>query len=413
MPRVVQTNQEIDQLEFLNEQQVRELANKIPTPFYVYSNARLVEQANKIKKAFESVPYGLTVRFAMKANPHPEIIKLFDSLGIWIDASSEYEAALALAVGVSPAHVLLTSQQLPKNLKTTVSSGIESTATSLHQLETYGKAFPGSDVSIRLNTGIGSGYAHRLTTGGVEVGFGIWYHKGDTQSGQIHEILDRYKLRVKRVHMHVGTGTSPDVWSKVLQAGLDAVKDFETADTLNLGGGFKIAYMKGDPFADIDAIGEVAAKMLRGFYDQTGRKLHFEVEPGRFLVAEAGAIVSTIIDQTDTGEHGDDFLKLDLGMGEFIRTAMYGANHPLVVVSKTDKTQKDQAKQAYVVIGHCCESSGVFTTVPGNPEEIQPRLLQAAGIGDYMVLEKAGAYCASMSTKGYNAFPVAQEVFVD
>ena len=401
----------IDDLQFLSPDLVRALTNAHPTPFYVYSRQRLQAQADTINKAFLGVPFGLTVRYAMKANPHPEILRLFNALGIWIDASSEYEANAALEAGIAPSKILLTSQQLPKDLKHTVQDGLEFTATSLHQLEQYGKTFPGSEVSIRLNTGIGSGYAHRLTTGGIEVGFGIWYHKGDTRSQEIHGVIRRYNLRVKRIHIHVGTGTSPEIWSKVMQAGLDAAQDFETADTLNLGGGFKIAYMEGDHFADVQAIGEVAAKMLQGFYDQTGRRLHFEIEPGRFLVAEAGSIISTIIDRTDTGDHGDDFLKLDCGMGEFIRTAMYGANHPLVVVHR--QPHKHQKTQAYVVIGHCCESSDVFTTVPGNPEEIQPRLLAQAEIGDYMVIEKTGAYCAAMSTKGYNSFPAAQEIFVD
>lgn len=403
---------DVDSLVFLTEGQVRSLVKEHPTPFYVYSRATLKNQAQKILQAFSQAPFGLTVRFAMKANPHPEILRLFESQGIYIDASSEYEARAALNAGIEPAKILLTSQQLPRDLRTIMASGIEFTATSLHQLEQYGQTFPGSEVSIRLNTGIGSGYAHRLTTGGIEVGFGIWYHAGgDNRSHEIHKIAERYKLRIKRLHIHVGTGTSPDMWSKVLQAGLDAAKDFKTVDTLNLGGGFKIAYMKGDGFADIDAIGEIAAHMLQGFYDQTGRKLHFEIEPGRYLTAEAGSIISTIVDRTDTGEHGDDFLKLDCGMTEFIRTAMYGANHPLVVVPKVDRQDGDTSK--YVVIGHCCESSDVFTTVPGNPEEIQPRILRKAEIGDYMVVEKAGAYCAGFSTKGYNSFPIAGDIFVD
>ncbi len=401
---------DVDALEFLTEERVRDLVAEHPTPFYVSSRSALKQKAAAFLAAFEDVPYGFTASYAMKAYPHPEIIRLFDEMGIYTDASSEYEAEEAIAAGVDPGRILLTSQQLPKDLQKTMASGIEFTATSLHQLEEYGKAFPGSDVSIRLNTGLGSGYVHRLTTGGVEVGFGIWYHKGDTRSQQIHDIIEKHKLRVKRVHLHIGTGTDPAVWGKLMEAGLDAARDFDTATHLNLGGGFKVAYMRGDAQADIGAIGEIASRMLRAFYAETGRKLHFEVEPGRWLVAEACAIVSTIIDRTDTGDEGDDFLKLDCGMGEFIRTAMYGANHPLVVVPR-EKQERGTSK--YVVIGHCCESSDVFTVVPGKPDEIQPRLLTQADIGDYMVVEKTGAYCASMRTKGYNSFPEVAEIIID
>lgn len=402
---------EVDQLQFLSEAQVRDLMRQHGSPLYIYSRTTLKRLAREVKSAFEQVPFGLSVRFAMKANPNSQIIQLFNAEGLHIDASSEYEVNAALKAGVGPNKILLTSQQLPSDLKTMMQTGIQFTATSLHQLEEFGRMFPGGEVSVRLNTGIGSGYAHRLTTGGIEVGFGIWYHKGDTRSREIHTVIERYNLRIKRVHMHIGTGSDPQLWSKVLQAGLDAAKDFETIDTLNLGGGFKIAYMRGDAKADLTAVGEIAAKMLQGFFDQTGRKLHFEVEPGRYVTAEAGSLLSTIIDRTDTGEHGDDFLKLNTGMTEFIRTAMYGAQHPLIVVPA--KPRADAKTARYVVIGHCCESSDVFTTVPGNPEEIQPRELLEASIGDYMVIEKTGAYCASMSTKGYNSFPVAKEVFVD
>lgn len=402
---------DIDSLRFLSDEQVRSIASSHPTPFYVYSKSELVKRVHELEEAFAAVPFGITIRYAMKANPNSEILKLFDGMGLHIDASSEYEANDAIEAGIEPRNILLTSQQLPHNIKTIARSGIHFTATSLHQLEQFGKIYPRGEVSIRLNTGIGSGYIHRLTTGGIEVGFGIWYHKGDTRSLEIHEVIDRYKLVVKRVHLHVGTGTDPAMWARVMEAGLDAARDFKTADTLNLGGGFKIAYMKGDHAADIRAIGDIAAKMLTAFYNETGRKLRFEIEPGRYLTAEAGSIVSTIIDRTDTGDNGDDFLKLDCGMTEFIRTAMYGANHPLVVVPK--RKRKPKEAQPYVVIGHCCESSDVFTVVPGKPDEIQPRMLAPAEIGDYMVIEKTGAYCASMSTKGYNSFPHAREVFVD
>ena len=402
---------EIDRLEFLRDSQVRDLVHRHGSPLYIYSRTTLKRLAQEVKTAFELVPFGLSVRYAMKANPHPEIIRLFDAEGMYIDASSEYEAYAALKVGIEPAKILLTSQQLPNDLKSMMQTGIQFTATSLHQLEEFGRLFPGGEVSVRLNTGLGSGYAHRLTTGGIEVGFGIWYHKGDTRSNEIHTVIERYNLRIKRLHMHIGTGSDPQLWSKALQAGLDAAKDFESVDTLNLGGGFKIAYMRGDAKADLTAIGDIAAKMLQGFFDQASRKLHFEVEPGRYVTAEAGSLLSTIIDRTDTGEHGDDFLKLNTGMTEIIRTAMYGTQHPLVVVPAKPRSEAKMAR--YVVIGHCCESSDVFTTVPGNPEEIQPRELLEASIGDYMVIEKTGAYCASMSTKGYNSFPVAKEVFVD
>jgi len=401
----------MEKLRFLKPDQVRKLALEHDTPLYVYSRSSLAAAAGEVKSAFSNVPYGLTVRYAMKANPRPEILKLFDNLGLEIDASSEYECLDAIAVGINPAKILLTSQQLPRDIRKTIGTGVKFTATSLHQLEEYGKVATGTSVSVRLNTGLGSGANHRLTTGGIEVGFGIWFHERDNHGDKIRAIAKRYSLNIERLHIHIGTGSDPEIWGQLMDAGLFALEQFPDASILNLGGGFKLGYMSGQNGADLPAIGLVAQKKLEGFYAKTGRKIRLEVEPGRYLTARAGAIVSTIIDQTDTGDEGDDFLKLDTGMTEIVRPAMYGAQHPLVVVPSNNNTPEEQAD--YVVIGHCCESSDTLTNEPNNPEKIAPRPLQKAAIGDYMVIEMAGAYCASMSVKGYNSFPIAKEIIID
>ena len=401
----------IETLKFLSDNQVRELASRHGTPVYVYSRAGLSQAVEEVKTAFADMPFGLTIRYAMKANPHPEILKLFNANGIHIDASSEYEVVDATTAGIAPDNILLTSQQLPRDVARAVEGGVNFTATSLHQLEEYGKALPDTEVSIRLNTGLGSGENHRLTTGGIEVGFGIWFHKSDNHGDEIHRIADKYDLTIRRIHIHIGTGSDPAIWGQLMDAGLFAVEQFPDASTLNLGGGFKLAYMNGDKATDLSAIGNTAREKLAEFAEKTGREIHLEIEPGRYLTARAGAIISTIIDQTDTGDEGDIFLRLDTGMTEIIRTSMYGSQHPLVVVPKqpTDNNQADW----YVVIGHCCESSDILTTEKNDPETIKPRLLRQAGIGDYMVIEMAGAYCASMSVKGYNSFTAAQEVIID
>jgi len=403
--------QEIEQLRFLSEGQVRKLATEHGTPIYVYSKKMLKKAADEVFEAFKSAPYGLTVRYAMKANPHPEVVKTLMSQGIVIDASSEYEAKAAIEVGAKPSDILLTSQQPPKDLNEILELGIPFTATSLYQLGLYGQAAPGTKVSLRLNTGLGSGINHRLTTGGIEVGFGIWFHSDDGAGKEIDILTKKYNLEVERVHIHIGTGSDPKIWGQLMDAGLEALRFFDKATILNLGGGFKLPYMDGDEGADLKAIGMVARKKLEKFFRDTGRKILLEIEPGRYLTARAGAIISTIVDKTDTGVHGDDFLKIDSGLTEIVRTAMYGSHHPLVVVDKDAGALKEISE--YVVIGHCCESSDLLTPSYGDPEKIHPRQLQFADIGDYIVVEMAGAYCASMSLKGYNSFPVAKEVVIE
>jgi len=179
--------------------------------------------------------------------------------------------------------------------------------------------------------------------------------------------------------------------------------------TLSLGGGFKVGRMALEPSADLNAIGNRVSKDWEAFYSTHRRKLHMEIEPGTYLVANAGAIVSTIIDVVDTGAGGYNFIKIDTGMTEVIRPSMYGAQHPIVVVPATD--EKRGAKD-YIVVGHCCESGDVLTPEPGNPEGLQTRTLTEAKIGDLLVIGGAGAYCAGMSAKNYNSFPEAPEVLL-
>ena len=86
----------------------------------------------------------------------------------------------------------------------------------------------------------------------------------------------------------------------------------------------------------------------------------------------------------------------------------YGAQHPIVVHSASDK-----GTHSYVVVGHCCESGDLFTCAPGEPEVLLPRLLNKVEVGDLVSIEGSGAYCAGMATKNYNSFPEAAEVILD
>jgi len=100
-------------------------------------------------------------------------------------------------------------------------------------------------------------------------------------------------------------------------------------------------------------------------------------------------------------------------MTEVLRPSLYGAQHPLVVVPKAaagDAETRDA--KPYVVVGHCCESGDIFTPAAGDPDTLDTRTMSAAEVGDYLVVEGAGAYCAGMSAKNYNSFPEAPEILV-
>jgi diaminopimelate decarboxylase len=122
-------------------------------------------------------------------------------------------------------------------------------------------------------------------------------------------------------------------------------------------------------------------------------------------MANAGSLVTTIDDIVDTGKNGYTFLKIDGGMTELLRPALYAAQHPLIVVR-----EGSEGTAEYIVSGHCCESGDMLTPHPEDPELLQVRNMEKARIGDLLVVEGVGAYAMHMSAKNYNSFPAAPEI---
>ncbi len=385
---------------FLSAEQAQQLAAEHGTPLFVYSGAALVTQAQALLGV--PAPFGLTARYAMKANPHPGVLQVFREQGIQIDASSGYEAAKALELGFAPAQILLTSQQLAHNLQELVEQGVQFNATSLHQLEQYGQLFPGTAVSVRINPGIGSGHSAKTNVGGVTSSFGIWHE----YIPRIHELCQQYQLTVARMHTHIGSGTDPTVWQTAAHTSLELIKQFPQATIINLGGGFKVGRLDDEISTNMAVVGQAIADELSHFEAETGRQLHLELEPGTLLVANAGILVAGVNDIVDTGPDGYTFLKLDTGMNDILRPSLYGAQHPIAVLS--DVTEQ----QDYVVVGHNCESGDLLTPLPGQPDVLGPRRLNCAAIGDLVLIGGTGAYCASMAAHGYNSFPSAAEILI-
>ena len=389
---------------FLNDDQVRTIREEFGTPVYVYDQRMLEAQAEAVLN-FPNA-FGLTARYAMKALPNSTVIRILTQKGLHIDASSGYEAERAMRAGVPGPHIMLTAQQIPNNLKHLIEQGVIFNACSLNQLQTFGELFPGHPLSVRINPGMGSGHSKRTNVGGPAASFGIWHE----YISDVHKICKQRDLTITTMHTHIGSGSDPEVWERVALMSLKICVGFENATTLSLGGGYKIGRMPGEVSTDLQVIGQHMAEAFEMTARQTGRALRLEVEPGTYLVANAGAIVATAIDVVDTGKDGYKFIKTDTGMTEVIRPSMYGAQHPIAVVP-TEK--EERGIDEYIVVGHCCESGDVLTPAPDDPEGLLPRLLTKSKVGDAVVIGGAGAYCAGMSSKNYNSFPEAAEVLLD
>jgi len=401
---------EIEQLRFMTPEQVREARRAVGTPCYVYDLQTLAANADAAL-AFPHA-YGLTARFAMKSSPNKAILQLFDAKGLHFDCSSVFEVRRAMAAGIAPSKCSLSTQELGADFAALVELGAEVNACSLAQLKMFGEAFKGTGrgVGVRFNPGLGSGGTSKTNVGGPSSSFGIWHE----QLPEVQAIVKEFGIKVVRVHTHIGSGSDPAVWQTVADLSLELVAQFPNVHTLNLGGGYKTGRMRGEPSTDLGVVGTPVQAAFEAFAAQDGRQLQLEIEPGTFLLANAGAVVTSVQDKVTTGAAGYTFLKLDAGMTDVLRPSLYGAQHPLVVV-KGDAAldAASGALEAAVVVGHCCESGDLLSCAPGDPETLAARTMLKAERGDLLVVEGAGAYCAAMSTKHYNSFPEAPELVLD
>lgn len=340
-------------------------------------------------------------------------------MGLCFDASSGFEVSRAIAAGISPSCISLSAQELPENILELLSLGIHFNACSMHQLVSYGelrKHFPEKvrdSCGVRFNPGVGSGGTGKTNVGGPAASFGIWHAYKD----EVAQVALTYGLRIVRIHTHIGSGSDPLVWERATHLSLRLVHHFPHVTTLNLGGGFKVARMPYEKSTDLQVVGAYVNQCLSQFAMETKRQLHLEIEPGTYLVANAGVLLCRVQDIVDTlsGSEGAGyrFLKVNSGMTEVLRPSLYGAQHPIALVAAEQKTAPREEHSSYVVVGHCCESGDLFSCEPGEPEALRtvsfPRPVR---IGDYLSIEGAGAYCSSMSTKNYNSFPEAPETLL-
>jgi diaminopimelate decarboxylase len=155
--------------------------------------------------------------------------------------------------------------------------------------------------------------------GGPSASFGIWHEL----IPEVHAIVAEHRIVVERIHTHIGSGSDPDIWQKVSIMSLNLVRQFPDVVSLNLGGGFKVGRMSYEASTDLQAVAQPVKEAFGAFAAETGREIKLEIEPGTFLVANAGALLTTVQDIVATGEQGYTFLKLDSGMTEVLRPSLY------------------------------------------------------------------------------------------
>ncbi len=370
------------------------------TPVYIYSEKELRQRAREFM-GFPSA-FGHSVRYAMKANPQKNILKIFHQEGLLIDASSDFEALRALNAWVPAENIQISSQELWLRAKELIQQWVFFVATSMHQLEFFGKNFPGKSCGIRINPWVASWAFAKISTGGPTSSFWIWHEKLD----EIIKLSEQYDITITKLHFHIGSENTPESWVDSAKYGFDILRKIPSIDTFDMWGGHKMAIMPYEKSADLQAIWKALSEKFEDFYKETGRKIHLEMEPWKYLVINSCSMLVEVQDIVDTGEDGYTFLKTNSGMNDMPRVAMYGVQEPLYIMNKSDEYVE------YAVVGHCCESSDLISSKLYDAEVIEPRKLKKASIWDILVIDGVGAYNSAMAIKNYNSFPESWELLL-
>lgn len=385
-------------------QSIPELAKKFGTPVYVYDAATICQRIAELAQ-FD------VVRYAQKSCSNIAILDLMRRNGVLVDAVSAGEVTRAMAAGYKPgqAHhpteIDYTADIFDREaMEIVVKHDIHVNCGSPDMISQYGERMPGRGITLRINPGFGHGHSQKVNTGGAQSKHGIWHE-------QLEECLERatkHKLTITGLHMHIGSGTDLEHLSKVCGAMQKAAMVIGSSiKSISAGGGLPVPYREGQQYVDVEAYFKLWDAARHQLAKQFGHEISLEIEPGRFLVAESGYLLSEIRAIKTMGEN--TFYLVDAGFNNLARPILYGAYHPMAICPADGSTTNRPAKNV-VVAGPLCESGDIFTQEEGG--FVTSRPLPGAKVGDFLVIGVAGAYGYAMASN-YNSKPLVAEVLIE
>ncbi len=355
------------------------------TPQYVYDLATVRERARRLNDVAT-----IDRRFyALKANPHPVILRALAAEGFGFECVSagELQRVFDTLPDLDPARVLFTPSFAPRlEYADALARDVTVTVDNLEALQRWPELFRGRALWLRLDLGRGEGHHEKVRTGGSEAKFGLPVARLEAFVAAAREL----GVRITGLHAHLGSGIdTPRHWREVYAELAALAEGIGTVDTLDIGGGLPIPYAPDDAPFDLDAwaasLAEVKAAVPR---------FRLAVEPGRYLVAESGVL---LLHATQVvAKDGVRRIGADAGMNALLRPALYEAWHGIHNLTRLD----DSDTATFDVVGPICESGDVLGQ--------QRRLPVATAEGDVLLVADAGAYGAAMAST-YNLRPLPAE----
>jgi diaminopimelate decarboxylase len=368
-----------------------EVAQTFGTPVYVYDEAKIVENYQRLKLAFGK--QDVKLHYALKALNNTTILKTLRNQGAGLDAVSIEEVFLGLRAGFEAHEIMYTPNGVSfEEICEAVDLGVMVNIDNLSILEKFGARYGAEvPVCVRINPHIMAGGHAHISVGHIDSKFGISIH----QLRHITRLVAHYNLNIVGLHMHTGSDIiDADVFIQGAELLYQAAASFPNLEFMDFGSGFKVAYKEGDIVTPIEQIGKKIGASFQAFCKEYGRDLELWFEPGKFLVSESGALLVSVnvVKQTTSTV----FIGVNSGQNHLIRPMFYNAYHHIENCSNTSGEQK-----LYSVVGYICETDTFG----------YDRLISEVREGDVLAIRNAGAYGFSMSNQ-YNARLRPAEVLV-
>ena len=376
---------------FIESTSVLNILKKNNTPFYLYSEKQINENYSNFAKTFESIKP--LICFAAKANTNLPIMRMLGKLGSGADVVSGGELLKALKAGIKPNKIVFSGVgKTEEELKLAIRKKIllinvesESEAVLINKI---GKKINRIiSIGFRINPNVDAKTHKKISTGKAENKFGVSI---ENFSFFFKNIKKFKNLKIDAMSVHIGSQILSDTpYKKTLDVLSKVIINLNIKlKYVDLGGGFGISYSKKDKQINLNNY----AKLVYDFKKKLNCNIIFE--PGRSLVGNAGILVSKI--QYIKKGQNKSFIIIDAGMNDFMRAALYDANHEIVPIVRTNK----KSKAPIEFVGPICETSCKFTKY---------KKYQKIKEGDFVAITDVGAYGASLSSN-YNTKPLIAEI---
>ena len=376
--------------QFFMSHDPKALTKEYGSPLFVYNETIFRKRIREILSLVSYPHFG--VHMSVKANNNLTLLKIAKEEGVTVDAMSPGEIFVEEKAGFSPEDIFfITNNVSLEEMTYAHHKGILLSVDSLSQLETFGKAFPGSKVAIRINSGVGAGHSDKVVTGGHHTKFAII----PEDLKKAREIAKQYHLTITGINQHIGSFfLEKKPYIDGVKALLPLAMEFPDLTFIDLGGGFGMPY---DPLTqsrlDLEDLGKDLSMLMEDFAKAYGRPVTFKVEPGRYLTAECCVLLGTVTALKES--YGTRYVGSDIGFNVLIRPMLYEAYHHIETYPK----RENMPVLPYTVVGNICESGDILA---------KDRLLPAMSEGDVIAVHDAGAYGYVMASNYNNRLRPAE-----